>query len=318
MKKKIASALLAAGMLFVLTACRAEKTRTLHINSTSSIVSAVDHIMQEKGFLEAHLPENISVEWSEIATGPDIRDAIVSGNLDIADLALSTYISAYENNLPVTLLSHCGLTNIRVYSSNPAIQELSDIQPDSRIAITNKGTNLHTAFLAYCKEILESGMIYDGNLVSIPAADALASLSTSDEFDAAIFSFPNCLKAEQQVEDLILLADMGEIIKEYNIGSVYVANSEFYEKNPDIVEAFLAAQQDAITFIKEFPEETAGILAERYGVDSEDIQNALENLPPHMEILGYDRHAQLLYEAGILTEQPDLFEELPNYDKLPK
>jgi len=301
-----------------LTGCNLkEKDRVVRIAQTGVYVSATAQIMQEKGILEKYLPDKVQIEWNQISTGPDLRDAIISEKIDIADFSLMTYILAYENNLPLTLLSFSGSTPINIYSNDDTINKMNEFTDYSKIAITNKSTNLHIAFLAYCKENLENAMRYDNCLSPIPAADAIASLQTSKDYNGCVFSFPMMIKAEK-VEGLKLIADMTEVIQDYSIGDVFVVHSDYMDKNRDIVEAFLSAQDETLQFIKENPEETAQILASLYGIESEEVSQVLTSMPPTKEVIGYNKQAKLMYEAGILTKEATKFENIPNYENIPK
>lgn len=280
-------------------------------------VSATNIIMKEEGILEKYLPNGVNVEWSQIATGPDIRDAMISDKVDIADLSLMSFITAHEQELPISLLSFSGSTPIKLYSHSADIQELSDFKAEDRISITNKSTNLHIAFLALCERELGTAMALDSNLTAIPAADAVASLQTSDDYAGAVFSFPMSIQADD-IDSLHLLYDMSDIIREYSIGDVMAVRSDYYEKNADVIEAFLKAQEEAITFIINDPSAAAADMAPYFGCGEEEIIDAIKEMPPDNKVAGYDKQAQLLYEAGILSSEPDKFESLDNYDDIVK
>jgi ABC-type nitrate/sulfonate/bicarbonate transport system substrate-binding protein len=306
------------GTMFVsVTACRTSSNRVIRIAQTGVYVSATAQIMKEKGFLEQYLPEDVTVEWSQIATGPDIREAIIAKKIDLADFSLMTYIAAYENNLPLSIISFSGSTPINVYSNNHAITGVEDFTADSKIAITNKSTNLHIAFLAYCEENYGYAMKFDNCLSPIPAADAIASLQTAADYDGAIFSFPMMIKAEEN-DKLNLIADMSDIVNDYSIGDVFVTHSDYMDKNPDIIEAFSKAQDATLDYISENPEECAEILSSLYGVEKEEVKEVLEKMPPKKEVVGYDKQAELLYKTGILNKEPTKFENIPNYENIPK
>lgn len=321
MKKKLTRALIvmvSAMMIVSLAGCGSqpkERTVRMHIHYTYS--SGVSCIMKEKEFLEKHLPEGVTVEWIQLTSGVDARDALISGQIDIGGLALINYISAYENGLPLTLLSYHGSMPVNIFSNDPEITAMDKFTETSRIAIANKSTIMHMAFLAYCKDTLGDAMIYDNQLTTIPAADALASLQTSKDFNAGVFSYPMLLKAKE-VEHLVLLADLTETIEKYGIGSALVMRSDYYEENKDIVEAFLEAQDETVQFMWDNPEETAQILSGLFDVEADDILDVLQAMPPHKEMVGYDMQAQLMYEAGILEKEPTKFADLPNYENIPK
>ncbi|MBE5936758.1 MAG: ABC transporter substrate-binding protein [Lachnospiraceae bacterium] len=317
--KKLMSCILIISIV-IMAACGSGKgnkeERTVRINCHDVYAATTLLVMKEYKILEKYLPENVKVEWVELATGPDIRDAMVSGNLDIADLSLMTFIMGYENKLPLKLVSYMGATPIKVYSNSESINSVSDIGTNDKIAITNKTTTLHAAFLGLCEDKLGDAMIYDNNLSAVPAADALASISNSDDYKAAIFSFPNCSKAEE-LDNVKLLEDMSDVIEKYSVGAASVSSSEFYDNNKDIIEAYKKAQDDVLNYIEENTDEVSVFLAERFGVSAELVKEVIETMPPSKFVNNYDLQAKLLYDNGILTSEPTKFIELENYDEIP-
>ena len=62
-------------------------------------------VMKDKSFFESAVPSDVSVEWSVIPSSADQRDAIVSGNIDIGGMASSVVLSAFDQGLPIQILS---------------------------------------------------------------------------------------------------------------------------------------------------------------------------------------------------------------------
>lgn len=322
--KKILSLVMCMVMLCscILTGCgdgsnQAGEKRKVRICSSGLYVDATKIIMKEKNILEKYLPENVEIEWSQIASGPDIRDAVVSGNVDIADFSLMTFITGYENGLPIDLLSYAGATPIYLYSNSEEIKSIKDFGDNSSISITNKNTNLHLAVLALCKKELGNPLALDNYLTAIPAADAISALQTSKDFNGAVFTFPMSVKADK-IDSLNLLYDMSDLCEEYSIGSAVIANRNFRKSNQDIIDAFLKAQSESLEYIKCNPEEAASILSAIFGCGKEDVLHAFEIMPPTDKVKGYDKMAQLLYESEILKKEPAKFESLENYESIVK
>lgn len=322
--KKIIWGLSIAFSIIALTACGSNEaenmqrgSRTVRINECGVYVACTSIVMKEKGILEKYLPDDVDVEWSQIATGPDIRDAVLSGNVDIADMSLMTFILANEQDLPLSVFSFSGSTPVYVYSNDGSINTLSDFSATDKISITNKSTNLHIAFLGLCKKELGNALSLDGCLTAIPAADAIASLKAGQEYAGAVFSFPMSNQADA-MDNLTLLYDTSDLVAEYSIGSAMVASTDFYKNNPDIIEAFLKAQEEAINFIVDNPDEAAIVLKAYFNCDEEFIVETIKTMPPTNKIAGYDKQAELLYEVGILSDEPEKFEELWNYDQIVK
>ena len=291
-------------ILFVFFSCsRTKKTSVVRINNSPSMTSATGHLIKELKLMEKYLPQVIKVEWSDIAVGPDIRDAIVSEKVDIGDIAVISYLSAVENNYPLVMLSSAGKTQINVYSNRSDIKSFNDFTSSDRIAITSKGTNLHAAFMTKCYQIFGDPMKFDNLLVSIPAADAIASIQSSNDFDGAIFSFPNTVRVKD-IANLTLISDMSDVINEYNIGSLYFTSESFYKNNPELIDAFLKAQIDANNFAATDPEKAAEVLSRIFEIEKDCLVEALLALPLTNVASGLEKQAEILYGAGMLKNKP--------------
>lgn len=279
MKKMTVAAMLMVCCLAAGGCQKAPQTRKIVVNTTEALVSCTVQIMEQENILEKYLPEGVALEWSHIATGPDIRDALISGKVQIADLSLMTYMTARENNLPLRLLSNSGGTPIMVYSNDPAVQSLADLPEDARISITNRSTNLHAAFLAQLDQELGDVTKFDQALVPTPNSEALALLEAGKDLTAGIFSFPTYTKIPAG-GDLHLIADMSQVVQEYSIGSSFITTQEFYEKNQDICEAFLKAQQEVLSLFETDRARMVSLLAERYKLEESVVEEALNKTMP--------------------------------------
>lgn len=320
MLKKILVLLLAAIFTWPLLFGCGESTTgskgqdVIRINTSRVHMAAVQVLIKAKGFLEPHLPAGKTVEWYSLETSLAIRDAIAAGRLDVSSMAAAAFIPAVENGLPFVILSAAVGPPTRFYSNSPHIKSLADIKESDRISLLGKESNTYLTFIAACQRELGQALVYDSNLVSILDTEALASLATSQEFAGALFHFPFMVKAEE-LPNLTMVEDFTPLMQELNITGFFVTNRDFFKNNPDLIEAFIKAQQDAIAFINSKPEEAAEVLAEYYGVAPEHVTWALKAMPPRMEITNYDTLADLMYEAKILSKPPTKFADLPKYGK---
>lgn len=320
--KKIISFLLLSGLCLSLAGCgeggaaSEDEPLIITINCyNGNYVEATAQIIRQEGLLEKYLPENVTIEYTSLVSGPEIRDALLSGDIQIADMSLVTFQTGLENNLPLTLISFCGGTPINVYSNKNEITSLEDFTEGDQITVTNRATNLHAAYLAQCKELGLDVAKCDSMLVAAPNTEALALLSDGNTVSGSILSFPTYLSADE-MEGVHLVSDMSEAITKYSVGSAFMTTSEFYNEHPEIIEAFRKAQDDALALFAEEPERMAEILAELYDVDSAAVLEVIEAAPPTKSLAGYDNLAALLYEVGILRQEPILFAELPNYQDI--
>ncbi|MGI6614342.1 MAG: ABC transporter substrate-binding protein [Fastidiosipila sp.] len=305
--------------VLALFACGKEKKQKVTVNySKGNYVAATSIIIRHEGLFEKYLPSDVTVEWVNIQTGPEIRDAMLTGTIDIASPALITTITSLENGIPFRLISFSSSTPTKLYARDEFIKSIHDLDPSMRISLTNLSTNLHISFLAYCQEVLGDSNALADALVSMPNAEALAALTSGSGIDASIFTFSTNMKAESE-ESLHMIADMTDVTREYGIGSAYIVTESFYKENPDIISAFIKAQNEAVSLILSRPDYAANILIEEgLDTDSDTLVKVIAEMPPSPRLTPdmFNRQAMLLFNAGILSKEPRKLEDYDFFEAL--
>lgn len=317
LEKRISALCWIAVLLLSLSACSRSpasdaEEKVIHISISASYGTTTSNIMKEYGLLEACLPEGYSIEWNFMTSASDMRDALVSGDLDIVCTSLPTFITAYENGMPLQLISFAGSVPIGLYGNDPDIASLSDFSATDRLAAKSKGNNGHIAFLIACQSELGDAMALDNQISTIQEADSLALLQSSDDYQAGIFSFPMDVKAEKA--GLHQIVSFNEIINDYGIGSTYFTRQDFYEQEGEVIAALREAQQQALQLIADDPEGVAAALSPIFELEEEYILTALKEMPPCAEYSGYNKLANILLDIGLLEKEPTAFEDLAHYE----
>lgn len=291
------------------------KHRTLTINYAGSYSNAMMLLIKEKKLIEKYLPENTDLKWTNIASSTEMRDGIVSGNIDIAGLSLPSYLSAVENGIPMDIISYAGNTPIKMYSNKDGINSLADVRPSDKIALVGLNTILHVAFLIDADKQFGDSSQFNNSFVVMPHADGLAALTTGNEVRAYITTFPTTIKAEA-TPGVRTIHDFTDTVNKYGVGSVNVVLKKFYKENPDLVDAFLKAQNDAVKYADENIDATAKLMATSWKIDTAEVKSVLKSMPMTMGVKGYDTLADFLYKSKFLKQQPLKFNQLENYNKL--
>lgn len=307
-------------LMMILTGCGKRSTnasplKKVVLNDGGSFSNGIMTIIRHEKLMERYLPEGVEVEWTTIAAGTETRDGILAGKIDIGTTALPIYIMGEESGLPLRMFSTVGGTPIKLYSNDENIQELSNFSSKDRIAVVGLWSTLHIAFLA---EAYEQGLDlsqYENIFTVMPHADGLAALSGGNEINGLLLSFPTTERADA-IDTIHEVFDLSDICIRYGINTVSIMSEERYAEHPEIAEAFLKAQQDAIQLYQDDPDYVTAFLAENWGIDPKAIKDAWEKQPLSMEVQGYDRQARLLYEMGQLEQEPKPFQELPEYENL--
>ncbi len=287
------------------------------INYARSFSDLSAGIIMHENLLEKYLPDGVEVEWTSIAAASDLRDGVLSGNVHIASYALPAYIMSMESDLPLVMIARDGASPIKVYANEERIQSILDFTDTDKISVLGLGSIMHIAFLAQAYELGMESSMFDSSFQIMPHADGLAALSGGNGVQGLILSFPTLIKADN-TDSIHEVCDLTDIVLEYGIGPVEIVSEDFYENHPEIVEAYIKAREEALQLCYDEPERIAAVLAEEWEIDEDIVLETLMAMPPTLEITGYDKQAQLLYEMGLLENEPKKFEELSNYEALLK
>lgn len=318
--EKLCCLILAASLsLSLLSGCKsAGEDTVVTVNSSGNYIVAALVLMKEEKLLEKYLPEGYTVEWTSITTSTEIRDGMLSGSIDISAPAMSTVISSLENGIPFRILSYMSTPVYKMYTSREDIQSMDDIGPGDRVSITGFAGSMHLTLLAYCKEHFGDLDHLSSSLVVMPNSEALASLSTGSDIAAACFQFSTNLQAEAD-PNIHCIGDITDVADRYGVGQVCVTTEDYYQEHPEVIEAFLNAQEEAIELFYSEPDRVADILIES-GIDIEkaDLLEAMPDSGPAGILTAeqYDTLAQFMYEAGILKKEPKLLEGYDFYEAL--
>jgi len=296
------------------------KANVVRISVVKSYSFIIEQVIMLKDFLKDELPEGVTVEWSVVESGTVARDSLAAGQLDMAAMGYPLFITAFENGFPIVPVVNSAGTSAYLYSHNPNIKSLDDIRPTDKISVLGLGNSLTIALNIIAKEKYGIPQKFDQNLTVMGYNDAFASIMTSNDLAGAIVSFPNTMKADK-IESLTPILDLTPTLRDNNIGSAIFANEKFYKENPAIINAFYRAAEKAEKYVKENSAEAARLLSEYYqNLDAAAVEKQIKEMPPNIRFSesAHNKVAEIMYEAGILTKPPKKFNELPNYDTIPK
>lgn len=319
MRKRAVLLLMPAILLLGLCACQAKAgEKTVTINSSGNYIVATMVIIKEEKLMEKYLPEGYTVNWSSVATSTEIRDGMLTGNINIASPAVSTTISALENDIPFRIMSYMCTPVYKMYSSRDGIQTVDDIGSEDRISITGYSGSMHLAFLAYCKEHFGQWDKLTKNLVVMPNSESLASLESGSDISVGIYQFSTNLLAEKNPA-IHCIGDISDVAEQYGVGQVCVTTEDYYQEHPEVIEAFLSAQEEAIELFYEQPEYVADLLiASGISIEKEALLAAMPESGPSGVFTAeqYDTLARFMYEAQMLSREPKKLSDFDFYDAL--
>lgn len=317
MNKRIISVLLLLVMIFTLCSCGKTEKRTVTINASETALDCfLSVIIKHEGLFEKYVPKNVEVEWTGMTSGSEKRDALVSGSIDIGEIAVLNIATALQNNIPLVYLAYHGAGMFKIYARDPSIQSMEDIDAAHKVSVSSIGTGPHTAFLLAAQKDLGDTSRFDNSMITMSNTDAMQALiSGTSGVDVVVSSFPTFLQADENVVHLV--RDLEDVTVEYGVGDAYCTTPEFAEKNPDILDAFLKAYDEAVELLHTDEEECIKVMQEVYqDCEYEDCKMAVEYYRDSIDggAGKYDQLMGFLYEKGILEQEPVKFDSISKYE----
>jgi NitT/TauT family transport system substrate-binding protein len=203
--------------------------------------------------------KDLKVTWSRFSDGPGMNEALLSGNLDIANGGLTALIVLWDKSKGAYVgLSALSSMPAVMMTRDPAINSVKDFKESDRIALVSR-VSMQAIILrmlvadAYGKDQYSK---LDHLTVPLPHPDAMgALLSGKSEIDAHFTAAPYY---QQETN-----AGLHRALSSYGIlggpatYSVVWTSKKFIEQNPKTTQVVLAAIQEATDIIKNDPKRAA-------------------------------------------------------------
>ena len=270
--------------------------------------------MKSQKTLENSLGKDINVKWTAFNAGPAEVEALFSGDIDIGYIGPVPAVSAnVKSKGDVVILSGSSTGGAILVKRPEADIESVDQLDGKNVAIPQIGNTQHLSLLKLLsdnnlKPVTEGGTV----TVSAVANADVANMMERGDIDAALV--PEPWGATLLKDGAELLMDYDEIYMDGadNV-AVVVVRKEFMEKNPEIVEKFLAEHQAATDKINEDKENALTIINEELksatgkALGEDIISESFERIGVSTEL----NRESVLDFANISKEQ-DFIKELPD------
>lgn len=306
--KKLLSILLCAALVLSLAACSSSgkySVDTVNVTYVQSPLNVPSIIEKAEGSLAKVYEEmGLGFAYSELTSGADQTAALASGDIQILNAVGGTsLIIAAANGADIKIISMYSRSPeaFMLFSNDPTLTT-----PESLAGKTiagPKGTNLHELLVAY---LATAGMtIDDVDYISMDIPSAQAALE-GGSVDCALIAGPAAYNTIKAGKHLVTNGD-GLIA-----ATILTATSqEFYDKNPEIIEAFVANQEKILAYINDSNEEALEITAEAIDMDVEAVREMYAMYDFSMEMTDADLAAlqateEFLYNNGMIETHVDV------------
>ncbi len=287
-------------------ASQADAEVTLRIAAQPFPLYTPVYVAYEEGFLDEELSAvGADYTWQEFKSGPLVNEAVAAGEADLGFMADLPAIIAKSTGQPIEVIS-----NVAYGEKGLAVL----VKPDSDIQSVAdlKGKKVAYATGSYAQHLLalllsnEGLTLDDVESINLGAGDQPAALA-SGEVDALVIW-------EQYISQLVsdgqarVLAD-GTGVKRGNM--VTYAVTDYAEKNPDVIKAYIKALDRANEVLSTDPEAAAQLVAEDFSVTPELMKQIIGNFTFSTDLTDDDiaeitKVKDFSLDAGIISSDVDI------------
>jgi len=280
-------------------------------------------IMEDKKLLEEQakkLGVEVRTEWLQLSAGSPMNEALISGNLDFASGGVGPLLTIWSRtraNLKVKGVAAINSMPIWLTTINPDVKTIKDFTEKDRIALPAVKVSIQAVTLQMAAEQAfgpgQHGRL-DTLTVSMSHPDGMAAMMSgrsevTGHFTSAPFQYQEL--ADPRVRKVV---DSYEVLGGPHTFNVVWASTRFRDENPKIVEAFVAALDEAVKFINQNRKEAAEIWvrAENSRMPAAEAERIIR-LPENewtmtpKKVMAY---ADFMSRNGLIPARPESWKDL--------
>ena len=260
-------------MVLLLTAgCAKTETaggqKTIRIAEQYGIAYAPVQIMKAQGLLEKNCP-GIAISWEQMNNTAAIREAMVADRLDAGFMAIPPFLIGWDNGMDWKIAT--GLSSVPTgLVTKTSINSLAELSEQDRIAVPQPGSVQHILLAMACDRDFGNPQKLDNQLVTLSHPDGMNALLSGGDVTAHFTATPY-LEKELATPGFHQILSGNEAFGGEFSFIVGVTTKKLHDQNPEVYAAFNQAVAEAITFIKDHPQEAAVILSDAYDLPEADV-----------------------------------------------
>ncbi|HEX9465457.1 MAG TPA: ABC transporter substrate-binding protein [Alphaproteobacteria bacterium] len=314
----VAMALALSAAPFSVSPARAE-VNEVRISKGFGVHYLPMYVIQHEKLVEKHAAAaglgHVTVQWPTIDGGNVINDAMLAGALDIASLGVPGFLTLWAKakgnpRLEVVGLSAISLGSMYLNTRNPRINSLRDFTEADKIAMPGIKTSYAAVVLQMmvAKEFGEQNYDkLDPLTVGLPYPEAVtALLSGKTEIDAHVASPPFSFM-ELDNKNIHRVFNSADVFGPTLVIMAHTTRA-FYEKNPKLSAAFIAAATEATQLIAKDKRAAARMYNDLATVRSseDEILRILNDPDTRFTTTpdGFMLFADFMYRVGTIKQKP--------------
>ena len=261
------------------------------------------YIMKEFGLLEKHLP-GVQLEWSQLAGGAAMNEALIAGKLDVAFMGLPPMLIAWSKGVDYRIAAGiCVPPSELMVRHDKEIRTIKDLKKTDKIAVPGVGSIQHIMLAMAAQTILGNANALDDNILPMANPDAYTALISGADIIGHFASMPY-IDLEQKNCCESILSAKDAYGQEASI--ISVTTKSFYN-DQKTYNGFIAALSEAIDLINKKDPDVIKTIARIEKISEEDALRYLQwpGTIYDTAVYGSMGLAAFMFKQGYIGKHPE-------------
>lgn len=279
-------------------------------------------IAEEQRLIEKHAKAaglgDVRVTWATLGGGSATNDALLSGSVDYVSSGVAPLVVLWaKSGGAVKGLAALDTSPLFLNTNNPNVKSIRDFSDKDRIALPAVKVSIQAIVLQMAAAKTfgpENHAKLDKLTVSMKHPDAMAALLSGKSEITAHLTSPPFMFQELDNKRVRTVLNSYDVLGGPHTFNVISTTKTFYEANPKINKAVLAAIEEADEFIRKNHKAAAEIYIKTSGTKESpnDLLSQLNNpaLGYSTTPLNITKFADFMYQTGTIKTKPKDWKDL--------
>lgn len=276
---------------------------SINIVEQNGLAYAPLEVMEKQKLIEKHYNGEVTVTWSTLNSGASITEAFASGDVQVGGMGIAPAVTgALTEGVGMKIAAAMSSQPNKIMTNDSSIQSLADIG-DKKIALVNTGSIQHILLAMKAKKELGDAHALDNNITAMSHPDGMAAL-ISGAVSLQLTTSPYVFQEEAQ--GMTEVDTLTDVWPEDNTFIVMCVSEKLHDDNPELYQAVLDAEAEAIDWINNNHDEAAELLCDDLGTDKDTVLGWLEEpgCGYSTTLKGVMDMADFMAEEGFLKVDP--------------
>lgn len=281
---------------------------TVKVAKQFGLVYAPLMMAEQRDFFSKY---GLKVEWVTLGSGGTVREAMMSGDIDVAFMGIPPFMIGWDKGLPAKIAAGFCVVPVSLVSYDPDIKTIKDFRPEDKIAVPSPGSIQHILLAMALKRELGNANALDDQVVALPHPDGASALLAKKDIVAHFTTSPYLFQELEQPGYHMVLDGAQAFGDDFNF-NVTLVTQAFHDNNPQGYAAFVQGLSDTMDWLNHNKREAAAALAPEFNLTPEKTYEYLTyegvnyTTAPY-GILGF---SEFMVEAGYITKVPNDISEI--------